>query len=166
MDPAIAQMQGKVMTVLGPVAADSSPGGGLAPVLPHEHILVDFIGAEQASPTRYDADEVFAVSLPHLERLRAAGGRTLVECTPAGLGRDPALMARLSRASGLHILTNTGYYGSGQNKFVPADGLTATAAELAAKWKAEAREGIDGTGVRPGFIKISVDPGPLSALHR
>lgn len=157
----------QIMTVLGPMATDTErPAGALGPVLPHEHLLVDFAGAETAGPDRYDAEEVYRVCLPYLERLRAAGCRTLVECTPAYLGRDPALLVRLARASGLNLVTNTGYYGSGENKFVPAHARVETAEQLAARWTREAREGIDGTGVRPGFIKISVDPGPLSPLHR
>lgn len=36
-------------------------------VLTHEHILVDFIGADQANPSRYDANEVFAAARPKLE---------------------------------------------------------------------------------------------------
>ncbi|MGH8020026.1 MAG: phosphotriesterase, partial [Opitutaceae bacterium] len=40
------------------------------------------------------------------------GVETLVECTPAYVARDPKLLARLSEASGLHVLTNTGLYGA------------------------------------------------------
>ena len=83
--------------------------GALGVTLMHEHVLVDFAGAALAHRSRYDADEAFALVLPHLERLHNRGCRTLVECTPAYLGRDVELLARLSEASGLHILTNTGY---------------------------------------------------------
>ena len=37
---------------------------------------------------------------------------------------------------------------------------------IAAEWIAEARDGIDGTGIRPGFIKTAVDPGPLEPIER
>src|SRR5262249_23754747 len=80
--------------------------------LMHEHVLVDFIGADKASPGRYDADEVFHIALPFLKRVYALGCRSLVECTPAYLGRDPKLLKRLSEASGVNVLTNTGYYGA------------------------------------------------------
>jgi phosphotriesterase-related protein len=151
-----------VQTVRGPVAASD-----LGPTLPHEHILVDFIGADRVSPSRYDPDEVFRVALPHLQRIHGLGLRALVECTPAYLARDPRLLARLSAASNLHLITNTGLYGARKNLFLPPYAHTETAAQLAARWTAEAREGIDGTGVRPGFIKIGVDPDPaLSSVHR
>jgi len=151
----------EVMTVRGPVAADA-----LGVTLPHEHVLVDFIGADKASRARYDANEVFEVVLPHLKRVRELGVRTLVESTPAYLGRDPLLLKRLSEASGLHIVTNTGYYGVGKQKFLPAHALTETAGQLAARWAAEWRDGIEGTTIRPGFIKMAVDAGPLSPIGR
>jgi phosphotriesterase-related protein len=64
----------------------------------HEHILVDFIGAAEVSRSRYDASAVFNAVLPHLKQARRLGCETLVECTPAYLGRDPHLLRRLSDA--------------------------------------------------------------------
>jgi len=148
-----------VHSVTGPVAADA-----LGITLAHEHVLVDFIGADRVSPSRYDRDAAFAKALPHLERLARLGCRTLVECTPAYLGRDPVLLQRLSRASSLQILTNTGYYGAASDKFLPPHAFTESADQLAARWIREARDGIDGTGVMPAFMKIGVDAGPLSAV--
>src|SRR5262249_58798259 len=41
----------RAMTVRGPI-----PPGAMGPTLPHEHVLVDFVGAKQASRDRYDAE--------------------------------------------------------------------------------------------------------------
>lgn len=130
----------------------------------HEHVLVDFIGAAQVSPSRYDADAAFQAVLPHLQAVRRLGCRTLVECTPAYLGRDPRLLRRLSEASELHVLTNTGYYGAANDKHLPAHAFTETAEQLAARWIRESERGIDGTAIKPGFMKIGVDQSPLSAV--
>jgi phosphotriesterase-related protein len=151
----------RIMTVHGPIAPQE-----LGVTLVHEHVLVDFIGADQVRPGRYDADEVFRVVLPHLKRVRELGCRSFVECTPAYLGRDPRLLKRLAEASGLHLLTNTGYYGARAGKFLPALVHHETADQLAQRWLREWSEGIDGSGIRPGFIKIGVDAGPLSAIGR
>lgn len=151
-----------IQTVRGIIAATE-----LGRTLAHEHVLVDFVGAEQVSPTRYEADEVFRVVLPHLKQARELGARALVECTPAFLARDARLLVRLSEASGLHLLTNTGLYGARKNIFLPAYAHTESAEQLAARWTAEARDGIADTGVRPGFIKSGVDAEPvLSAVQR
>jgi len=149
------------MTVLGPIPADD-----LGPTLPHEHIFLDFIGAAEVSNDRYDPDEIFEATLPYLEQVKDLGCDTLAECTPAYIGRDAALLKRLSKESGLHLLTNTGYYGAGKNKFLPRHAMTENADELAARWLMEWRDGIGGTGVQPGFIKIGVDGGKLSNVHR
>ncbi|MPY89046.1 MAG: phosphotriesterase [Luteitalea sp.] len=149
----------RIDSVLGPIAPDR-----LGLTLMHEHVLVDFIGAGQVSASRYDADAVFTRALPHLQQLRTRGGATLVECTPAYLGRDPRLLRRLAAASGLNILTNTGYYGANQDKHLPPHAFTETAEQLAARWVREWEHGIDDSGIKPAFVKIGVDPGPLSAV--
>ncbi len=152
---------GKVMTVLGPISPEE-----MGVTLPHEHALVDFIGAGKVSPDRYDADEAFEVVLPYLERVKKLGCRTFVECTPAYIGRDPVLLKRLAKKTGMHILTNTGYYGAANDKFVPKHAYEETADQLAARWLREWKEGIERTGIRPGFIKIGVDSGKLSEIDR
>jgi phosphotriesterase-related protein len=159
--PAPAAAATSIHSVTGPVPLDR-----LGATLPHEHVLVDFIGADRVSRERYAADEVFAVVLPHLQRLREVGGTTLVDCTPAYLGRNVQLLERLARASEVTILTNTGYYGARQGKFLPAHAFAESADQLAGRWIAEWREGIDGTGIRPALIKVGVDAGPLTEVNR
>ena len=151
--------QGSVMTVLGPISRND-----MGVTLVHEHALVDFIGADKVSRDRYDAEEAFRVILPFLQRVKKRGCRTFVECTPAYIGRDAQLLKRLSESTGLNILTNTGYYGAANDKFVPAHAHKETADQLAARWQRKWEEGIKGTGIRPGFIKTGVDAGALSAI--
>jgi phosphotriesterase-related protein len=149
----------QVMTVLGPI-----PARQLGRVLMHEHVMVDFIGADQVTPERYNPDEVFATALPFLERVKAAGCNTLVECTPAFIGRDAALLRRLAKASRLNIVTNTGLYGAAEDKYVPRFAYTESADALALRWAREYEDGIPPDNVRPGFMKIGVDSGPLSEI--
>jgi phosphotriesterase-related protein len=144
---------------MGPLGAHR-----LGLTLMHEHLLVDFVGADQVSPSRYDAQQAFDIILPHLEKARAAGCETLVECTPAYLGRDVRLLMRLSAASGLNILTNTGYYGAAKDKHLPKHAFSESAEHLAARWIREVEQGLDGTDVKPAFMKIGVDEAPLSEI--
>ena len=155
----VAAPRAKVMTVRGQVNAAS-----LGAVLMHEHVMVDFIGADKVDPNRYNRDEVFRTALPFLQQATQNGVKTLVECTPAWLGRDPELLRRLAVASKLNIITNTGYYGAANDKFVPARAYQESAEQLAERWIKEFRFGIDSTGIKPGIIKIGVDPGPLSEI--
>jgi phosphotriesterase-related protein len=93
-----------VQTVLGPIdPAD------LGFTLPHEHTQI----ALWHIPNRWDYWELTAdepIVTAELERYRDAGGRTLVDVTPLGMGRDPAWLARLARATGLHVVMGSGWY--------------------------------------------------------
>ena len=138
----------QINTVLGPI-----PPADLGRTLIHEHVLINIVGADRMAPGQYDGGEVRSVVLPHLKRLRSQGCRTFVDCTPAYQGRDPELLARLSQASGLNILTNTGLYGATGGRYVPDFALSATAEDLAARWTSEFQAGIPPAGIRPALIK-------------
>lgn len=153
--------QNKIITVRGEI----SPGkAGF--VLSHEHILVDFIGADKTGKHRYNADEVHDIALPHLEAIQKLGCNTFVDCTPAYIGRDVSILKRLARKTGLNIITNTGYYGAAKEKYLPPHAYTESAQQLADRWIREFNDGIDKTGIRPGFIKTGVDKGPLTPVQR
>ena len=153
--------QNIVMTVNGPIASSE-----LGITLPHEHFLVDFIGADSTGFHRWNKDTVISMVLPILMEAKKMGVNSIIECTPAYLGRDPVLLERLSKASGLNIITNTGYYGAINNKAIPKPVFDDTADEIAGKWIDEWENGIDSTGIRPGFIKIAVAPDSvLSPFH-
>ena len=150
-----------VMTVNGP----ESPGK-MGITLEHEHILVDFIGADSTGYFRWNKDSVIVKVLPVVLRAKEKGVKTIIDCTPAFLGRDPLLLKSLSRRSGINFITNTGYYGAVNNKYLPAGFYSIDAGELANIWIKEFKEGIENTGIKPGFIKIAVNPADtLSPEH-
>jgi phosphotriesterase-related protein len=140
-----------IMTVNGPLDPTE-----MGVTLPHEHFMVDFIGADKTGYSRWNRDSVIRKVLPFLIEAKQAGVKTIVECTPAYLGRDPLLLKALSDSTGLNILTNTGYYGAFDNKALPAKAYEMTADQMAEEWINEWKNGIEGTGIKPGFIKIAV----------
>jgi len=119
-------------------------------------MLVDFIGADSTGYHRWDKQEVVNKVMPYLSEIQEHQVSTLVECTPAFLGRDPWLLKMLSEQTGMHLVTNTGYYGAYNNRFIPAELLELSAEELSHIWVDEFENGFEGSGVRPGFIKIAV----------
>lgn len=149
-----------VMTVQGEV-----PASRLGRVLVHEHITTDFIGAEQVEQPQYELQFAVQTILPHLRQLQQQGVNTLVECTPNHIGRDVRLLRALADSTGLHIMTNTGYYAAVDKKFLPQYVYKVSAEELARTWEREWISGIDGTGIRPGFIKLGVGQGPLDEIE-
>lgn len=153
-----------VQTVLGPIAASR-----FGFTLPHEHVMCDFIGAGQTGRLRWEVAKVVQTMRPFLRSLKDRGVAGFVDCTPAYIGRDPRVLKILAEETGLHILTNTGYYGGAGDKFVPDHAYRESVDQLAERWVTEWQDGIEETGVKPGFIKIGVDEvekatGPLSSI--
>jgi phosphotriesterase-related protein len=132
---------GQVQTVLGPVAP-----GDLGFTLPHEHTKCSLWWIEN----RWDYWELIGDEPRMNEELaayQALGGGTLVDVTPIGIGRDLARLARLSQATGLHIVAGAGWY---RQAYYPAEAridrrsIDDLADEIV-------QEFIDGP-VRPGII--------------
>lgn len=135
--------------------------------LVHEHVLVDWIGPDSTGYHRWDREEVVERVLPFVMEAKERGVQTIIECTGRYLGHDPYVVAKLSRQSGVRFLTNTGYYGAADNQFIPERAYRESAREIADQWIEEFENGIDGSGIRPGIMKISVaQEQPLSELHR
>ena len=151
----------EIITVNGPVRACE-----IGKTLHHEHLLVDFIGADSTGYHRWDKEEVMEKVLPYLLEIKKLGYTTLVECTPEYLGRDPQLLKMLSDKSGIQLITNVGYYSAVGAKFLPEHAFTETPEQLAARWIDQARNGIEDTDVFPGFIKIAVERKPLEEINR
>ena len=156
-----SKKEGIIMTVNGPI-----PANQMGITLTHEHILVDFIGADSISEKRWDKSKVQKIVLPYLAQVKELGCKTFVDCTPAYLGRDPVLLKSIAVSSGINILTNTGYYGAGNDKYLPRFAFEETEDQIAQRWIEEWDKGIEGTDVKPGFIKIGVANGSLSDLHK
>jgi len=150
-----------IVTVRGPLDSSS-----LGRTLVHEHVLVDFSAMDITSRDKYDTDDVIEKVTPFLEDLQRFGFTGFVDCTPSYLGRDIRLLYKLSERLDMHIITNTGYYGAANDRYVPKFAYEEREEKLANRWIKEYRDGIEDTGIRPGFIKIGVDPGPLSEIDR
>jgi phosphotriesterase-related protein len=153
-----------VQTVLGPIdPAD------LGFTLSHEHTQI----ALWQIPGRWDYWELTRdepLILEEIGRFRAAGGSGLVDLTLAGVGRDPAWLAGLARASGLHVIMGCGWY---REAYYPAEALIdrRSVDDLADELVREATDGVAATGVRPGIIgEIGTDKPWVSAreerVHR
>ncbi len=135
--------------------------------LSHEHILVDFSGADSIQPDSWNQDTIIQAVMPYLEELKEFNVNYFVDATPDYLGRNPLLLEKIASKTGIRIITNTGLYGVRNDKFIPEYAKKITAEELAAMWINEYQHGIDGTSVKPGFIKIGIDNSDtLSVMHQ
>ena len=60
--------------------------------LTHEHVLVDFIGADNIRPDRYDHNLIIEEMLPYFIELKDFNVNFFVDATPNYLGRDVLLL--------------------------------------------------------------------------
>ena len=163
-DPPRSTATGRAQTVLGPV--DPAELGW---VLPHEHTAI----ALWHIPNRWDYWELRRdepLITEELAAFRVAGGGTVVDLTLDGVGRDPAWLAGLARATGLHVVMGSGWY---RGAHYPAEALIdrRSVDALADQIVRDATVGVGDSGIRAGIIgEIGVDKPWLSAqeerVHR
>jgi len=150
---------GKVNTVLGPIPTEE-----LGVTALHEHIGFGLPGCDLDTQWWKKPEEAFDVTLQKLRRFREHGGRTFVDCTGIGNGRDVEYFQVLSRRTGVHIVAVTGFVAGDsalpyfRNK--PVEYLTDLFIH-------EITVGIDGTGAKAGAVKVGVSRGgKLSELDK
>src|SRR5687767_11169656 len=131
-----------INSVTGPVTISAG-----AIWLSHEHILVDFIGADSIDQKKWHHDSVIDATSDYFEDLKKHNVKYFVDATPAYLGRDVLLLEKIARKTGLTIITNTGFYGAVKNKYVTAFAFQKTAEERTEIWINEYKNGIAGTAV-------------------
>ncbi len=151
-----------INTVLGPIEEED-----LGVTLFHEHIVVDITDAD-TQERDYSTEEVVEYVLPFLMEAKEKGCQTIVEPTPLGLGRDLEVLVEVSKRSGVNIITCTGAWDGSDVKGLNTPKIIrdSTIDEIASIWIKEFEEGIDDTGIKPGFIKMALgDEGEIFPLQ-
>lgn len=160
-----------IQTVCGPITREE-----LGVTSTHEHVLLDltaFYTERPAPGVRHPATD--RVKMHHLgtlsrdcyamkdnlrlddQRLQArelsyfrkAGGRTVVDASLPGIGRDPRALWEISQKTGVQIVMGTGFYVGETHP----DALSfMTDRAIADLMVAELNGGADGTDIRAGYI--------------
>jgi phosphotriesterase-related protein len=144
-----------IQTIKGPVEIDS-----LGLILPHEHLFTDLRGPLVPGYAEAESADVVRVVGPFLSEASAAGATALVECSTIGVGRNLRVLQALAEISPIRIIAPTGVY---RDAFIPPSLREASEDDLAKLWIEELTEGIEGTSVRAGFIKLAMsDDGPTA----
>jgi phosphotriesterase-related protein len=144
-------------TTLGPKRR-----GELGMILPHEHVFVDLRTPDQPGYAEADPDVVVALMAPQIEAIKAQGVTALVECTTGGVGRRADIDLAVSKATGFPIVVPTGNY---REPWIPAWVAEAGEAELERWMVGELTDGIEETGVRAGWIKLSAGDDGITPLE-
>ena len=112
----------------------------------HEHILWDYWNLINSYDCIHDEE---SVAIDELRDYAAAGGGSMLDCSSVGIRTDVSALRRVSEASGIPIVLGTGFY---RERVYPREVFTKTISQLADQLQREIVDGIDGTGIRAGFI--------------
>ncbi|MBR2878115.1 MAG: hypothetical protein IKC41_04325 [Clostridia bacterium] len=160
-----------VETVLGKVEKKD-----LGIITPHEHTFIDLRGFYTDRPVRgcddpYNAPvtmdklgilsrdpyalrdnllmDDYDTQCDEIMQFKNAGGRTVVDATTTGIGKDPERLKKLALDTGLHIIAGAGYY---VGSMLPPELDTMSAEEIAETIIEEIEVGINGTDIKAGVI--------------
>lgn len=148
-----------LQTVKGAVSTES-----LGFMLPHEHLFVDLRGPFAPNYAEANPEAVAQLVKPYLDAIQAIGVTAFVDCAPVGVGRNIAALKHIADLTPIHIVAPTGVYKEG---FIPTEWLDLSPEALADFWIRDLTEGIEGTGIKAGFIKVAlVDDGPTAIEAR
>jgi phosphotriesterase-related protein len=144
-------------TTLGPL-----PKERLGMILPHEHVFVDLRTPDQPGYGQASPEDVVALMAPQIEAIKAQGITALVECSTGGVGRRADIDLAVSRATNFPIVVPTGNY---REPWIPDWVRDASLDELERWMVRELEEGMDDTGVRAAWIKISAGDDGITPLE-
>jgi phosphotriesterase-related protein len=136
-----------LITTLGPIAAAEA---GM--VLPHEHVFVDLRTPETPGHGQAQPADVTRAMAPLLVAARQAGIGVIAEASCVGVGRRPDILRAASEASGMPLIAPTGVY---REPWIPRWVHEASEERLRDWMIGELMDGIEGSGVRAGWIKLS-----------
>ncbi len=157
-----------IVTVRGEI-----PPEKLGATQPHEHVFLDIRVWLDSSAPKYLAEapvtmgiladlkwkdgqnkdnmvlDSFDDAVSELSRFKKFGGRSIVDVTPLGIGRNPPALRMVSEATGLNIICAAGFYiATSHPPFVKRKSID----DLAELMISELEEGIEATGIRAGVI--------------
>jgi phosphotriesterase-related protein len=164
-------MSNNVQTVLGAISTTE-----MGVTLMHEHLLMNFASWHHPPTTASrmilrDAPVSISIvgelrmdpfvnldnmqqhdielSVREVRQFADLGGQTILDPTNRGIGRDPQALSAISRRTGLNVVMGSGYYLEVSH---PPIVRQMRAEDIAAEIERDLTEGVDGSGIRAGFI--------------
>lgn len=161
----------KLQTVCGPISREE-----IGVTTTHEHVLLDLTafyterpvtGVESPSTQKVEmwnlgilSRDCYALKdnllldnedlqAQELSRFGQAGGKTVVDASLPGIGRDAKALKRIAEKTGLNIVMGTGYYVGETHPKMLADMTERQIADIMVK---ELTDGVDGTDICAGYI--------------
>ncbi len=136
----------EIQTVTGVLKA-SAVGKALA----HEHMFVDFHKPNDPAYMNVNWSNKIGAAVESASVLKDQGVDLVVDWTNIGVGRNAIALRSVANQSRVSFVCPTGIY----KDFVPPALRDLSCLQLADHFIDELASGIDGTGIRAGFVKIA-----------
>jgi phosphotriesterase-related protein len=136
-----------INTLHGPVDT-----AALGRTLMHEHVSIRTPGIGENWPELWDEDGCTVSAKQRLTVLQSKGIGTIVDLTTADMGRDMHYLNRVASETSLNIVLATGVYW-----IVPRYWWNRDAETMASAFIKDITEGIQGSGIKAGIIKLASD---------
>lgn len=136
-----------VQTATGPVDAEA-----LGFTLSHEHVVMGGSGLWRSYPGLFNWQETERRCVHELSAAKAGGVGTLIDLSTPDLGRDVAFVRRVAEAAEINVVVATGLW-----RDIPRFFWDKSPERIAEVFLSEIHDGMEGTGIRPGAIKVAND---------
>ena len=148
-----------VETVNGPLDLEE-----LGFTLIHEHFRATDEATRFQFPHLYDEAAEWDAAISDANAVRGHGVQTVVEPSVMFLNREAAFSKRVADESGLNVILATGVY---TYDHLPQVLMNRTEDQLAEVFVHDIEQGIQGTGIKAGFIKCAADePGVTANIEK
>ncbi|MDO8672144.1 MAG: hypothetical protein Q7O66_12055 [Dehalococcoidia bacterium] len=144
----------KVNTVLGPVSLNE-----LGRVLMYEDVFLANPGWELDGRNAARRESDLASISSELADLREFGVRTILDPSPADIGRNLAFMVEVAKRSGINIIACTGLYK--EDHWLPVYFRLLEIDEIADWMVSELTEGMAGTDIKARATKVATSLGRI-----
>ena len=154
-----------IYTVKGPIKKEE-----LGRTMSHEHFKWEVEESHcddmyyKRSYNEERTQDLYDKILPVVNHLKGVGCEAIVETSPPIGGQNLKLLYQLSAETGIHIIPCTGW---NTTKYVADIFIDSYVEAMSKRWIEDFEKGldtIDGTLIKPGYIKLLLDRGPLN--HR
>jgi phosphotriesterase-related protein len=148
-----------VESVTGPIDLED-----LGTTLIHEHFRTTDEAGRFQFPHLYDEQAEWDAAIADANAVKGHGVKTVVEPSAMFLQRDAAFSKRVADESGLQVILATGIY---TYDYLPQFLQNRDEDAVAAIFVYEIENGIQGTGIKPAFIKCAADePGVTANVEK
>lgn len=136
----------------------------------HEHFIFGYPGySGDVTLGSFNREEALSAGIEAANEVMKFGVKTVVDPTPNECGRNPEVLKEISEATGLQIICATGYYYEGEGAttyFKFRQSLGTAEKDIYDMFVKEINDGIAGTGIRPGIIKLASSNGEITSYEK